>query len=113
MKQAIMFGAGNIGRGFIGLLLEQAGYHVRFADVNMQIIDAINQHGSYTVHVVDEACTDIELLGSGSGWADRPEHPGYHSRRLDGPSQDRAGDRGGDPGAARSWGHGAAEHHRL
>ena len=33
--------------------------------------------------------------------------------RLDGPSQDRAGDRGGDPGAARSWGHGAAEHHRL
>lgn len=61
MKQAIMFGAGNIGRGFIGLLLEQAGYHVRFADVNMQIIDAINQHGSYTVHVVDEACTDITV----------------------------------------------------
>ena len=41
MKKAIMFGGGNIGRGFIGLLLEKAGYHVLFADVYKPLLDAI------------------------------------------------------------------------
>lgn len=59
MKQAIMFGGGNIGRGFIGLLLEQAGYHVLFADVNQALLDAINTRGEYTVHIVDENCEDV------------------------------------------------------
>ena len=35
MNKAIMIGAGQIGRGFIGMELEQAGYHVLFADINM------------------------------------------------------------------------------
>ena len=43
MKRAIQFGAGNIGRGFIGAVLEQAGYHVVFADVNATVIDKINE----------------------------------------------------------------------
>lgn len=54
MKKAIQFGAGNIGRGFIGLVLEQAGYHVVFADVNQEVIEKLNKDKSYTVHVMDE-----------------------------------------------------------
>ena len=56
MKQAIMIGAGNIGRGFIGALLEKSGYHVTFADVAENLIAAINERGSYTVHIQDKEC---------------------------------------------------------
>ena len=59
MKKAIMFGGGNIGRGFIGLLLEKAGYHVLFADVFQPLLDAINTRKEYTVHIVDENCEDV------------------------------------------------------
>ena len=43
MKKAVHFGAGNIGRGFIGLLLFQAGFSITFVDVIPAVIDAINQ----------------------------------------------------------------------
>ena len=47
MQRAIMIGAGNIGRGFIGALLAKSGYQVLFADVNQSIIDAINKCGFF------------------------------------------------------------------
>jgi mannitol-1-phosphate 5-dehydrogenase len=50
--KAVHFGAGNIGRGFIGLLLHEAGYEVVFADVNADLIDAIRSADSYDVHEV-------------------------------------------------------------
>ncbi len=53
MKKAIQFGAGNIGRGFIGALLANAGYHVIFADVNEQMINALNEQKSYNIHILD------------------------------------------------------------
>ena len=61
MKKAIQFGAGNIGRGFIGAVLEQAGYHVVFADVNAAVIDKINQDKCYTVHVMDVECVEQKI----------------------------------------------------
>ena len=54
MKKFIQYGAGNIGRGFIGQLFSQAGYEVSFIDVNMEIIDALNREGRYPVTVVSE-----------------------------------------------------------
>ncbi len=61
MKTAIQFGAGNIGRGFIGMLLAQAGYRVIFADVSEVIIDRLAADQKYTVHVMDTKVEDVEI----------------------------------------------------
>ncbi|THG90933.1 mannitol-1-phosphate 5-dehydrogenase [Alkalihalobacillus alcalophilus ATCC 27647 = CGMCC 1.3604] len=54
MMKAVHFGAGNIGRGFIGSLLHRSGYEVVFVDVNAEIIDELNQKKAYTVHIAEE-----------------------------------------------------------
>ena len=61
MKNAIQFGAGYIGRGFIGMLLSQAGYRVVFADVNETIIDRLKADQGYTVHVMDTEVEDVPI----------------------------------------------------
>lgn len=52
MKKFIMYGAGNIGRGFIGQTFSDAGYKVGFIDINMEVINALNEKGEYPVNVV-------------------------------------------------------------
>ena len=61
--KAVHFGAGNIGRGFVGLLLHDAGYEVVFADVNAGLIDAIAASESYTVHEVGDGGGDRTVTG--------------------------------------------------
>ncbi len=51
MKKAVHFGAGNIGRGFIGLLLSKAGYHVTFIDIIDKLVEDINALGKYNVQI--------------------------------------------------------------
>ncbi|MDQ4047138.1 MAG: mannitol-1-phosphate 5-dehydrogenase, partial [Actinomycetota bacterium] len=52
--KAVHFGAGNIGRGFVGLLLHDAGYEVVFADVAEALIAQLSEAESYQVHEVGE-----------------------------------------------------------
>lgn len=44
---AVHFGAGNIGRGFIGQLLHEAGYSITFLDVDKGVVDALKNQDSY------------------------------------------------------------------
>lgn len=57
MEKVVHFGAGNIGRGFIGALFSQSGYHVTFVDLNDTIIDRLKQDGSYQVKTAEDAPT--------------------------------------------------------
>ncbi|MGO4534997.1 mannitol-1-phosphate 5-dehydrogenase [Leifsonia sp. 2MCAF36] len=61
--KAVHFGAGNIGRGFVGLLLHEAGYEVVFADVNAELIDALAAADSYRVHLVGEESETKTVTG--------------------------------------------------
>lgn len=51
---AVHFGAGNIGRGFIGLLLHEAGHDLVFVDVNGPLIAQIAAADSYRVIEIGE-----------------------------------------------------------
>ncbi|MDY0908954.1 mannitol-1-phosphate 5-dehydrogenase [Microbacterium sp. CFBP9034] len=61
--KAVHFGAGNIGRGFVGLLLHQGGYELIFSDVAAPLVDAINRASSYTVREVGEGGHDTVVTG--------------------------------------------------
>ncbi len=50
---AVMYGGGNIGRGFIGMLFSQSGYRVSFVDVAQPVITALNEKGCYPVRILD------------------------------------------------------------
>ncbi|KAJ3001191.1 hypothetical protein NUW54_g6589 [Trametes sanguinea] len=66
-RKAIHFGAGNIGRGFIGPLLVDSGYHVVFADVNKDIIQKLNEQNSYEVLILDEESEQRASVSDVSG----------------------------------------------
>ncbi|MBE7061646.1 MAG: mannitol dehydrogenase [Clostridiales bacterium] len=84
MKKFVMYGAGNIGRGFIGQLFSGAGYSVGFVDINKEVIGRLNQDKEYPVDVVSNSGmeeiivknaygidgTDIELVSEEIACAD-------------------------------------------
>jgi mannitol-1-phosphate 5-dehydrogenase len=63
MKEAIIFGAGNIGRGFIGQLFSESGYRVAFVDVDRPLLDALNRRGAYTIRLVTNEETAEVTVG--------------------------------------------------
>ncbi len=62
MAKALVFGGGNIGRGFLGVLLSQSGYQVTFVDVDRRRVDLLNQHRGYPVFVCAETGITEEVV---------------------------------------------------
>ena len=57
-----MYGGGNIGRGFIGALLSQAGYEVTFVDVAEPVVKDLKEKHCYPVrYVSSEGMTDVMI----------------------------------------------------
>lgn len=50
--KAVMYGGGNIGRGFIGALLSQSGYEVTFVDVAEPVVTALQEKKTYPLRYV-------------------------------------------------------------
>jgi len=51
-KLVIQFGAGNVGRGFLGQLLTESDFEVVFVDVDSALIEAINAAKGYRLKLV-------------------------------------------------------------
>lgn len=45
----VIFGAGNIGRSFIGCLFASNGWDVTFVDANRELVEKLNERGGYPV----------------------------------------------------------------
>ena len=59
----VHFGAGNIGRGFIGEILFQNGFDITFVDINATLIEALKERGRYEIELADEAKERITVTG--------------------------------------------------
>jgi mannitol-1-phosphate 5-dehydrogenase len=53
-KKLVLFGAGKIGRSFIGQLFSRGGYEVVFIDISKPLIDELNQKRNYNVIIKAE-----------------------------------------------------------
>lgn len=67
MKKAVMYGAGNIGRGFIGQLFSQSGYEVVFIDVNAAILEQLNAEGKYPVRILNGSDSEEIIVSNVRG----------------------------------------------
>jgi len=51
MKKVVSFGAGSVGRGFLGNLYSDSGWETVFVDVDQPVIDALSERGEYELHI--------------------------------------------------------------
>jgi mannitol-1-phosphate 5-dehydrogenase len=57
-----MYGAGNIGRGFIGKVFSESGYEVCFLDIDKRIINAFNKDREYDVKIVADGFERLDKV---------------------------------------------------
>lgn len=62
MKKAVIYGGGNIGRGFIGVLMSESGYEVAFINRKPEIVNRLKKDGCYPVrYVLSDGYQDITV----------------------------------------------------
>jgi mannitol-1-phosphate 5-dehydrogenase len=67
MKKAIMYGAGNIGRGFIGQLLSLSGYEVVFLDINQAVIGPLAADRCYPLRLISTTGAEETVVSNVRG----------------------------------------------
>lgn len=61
-KNLVLFGAGKIGRSFIGQLFSQSGYEVVFIDINEKLIYELNAKKEYKVVIKSNSPDEILVI---------------------------------------------------
>ena len=59
--KALVFGAGKIASGFVGQLLELSGWETTFVDINRDLVQALNEKGTYTVHILGDPSLNTDV----------------------------------------------------
>ncbi len=67
LQKAVIFGAGNVGRGFLGQLFSESGYQVVFVDIDEPLIGAMRAKRTYTIRLVDNQHTEEVQVGPVTG----------------------------------------------
>ncbi len=60
MLKAVVFGAGNIGRGFLGQLFSQSGYEILFVELVKEVVSRLRADASYPIRIVGETRSNGE-----------------------------------------------------
>ena len=60
-QKMIIFGAGKIGRSFIGQLFGCAGYQVIFVDIDQKMVDLLNEKKTYRVVIKGDKESEIQV----------------------------------------------------
>src|SRR5665648_14324 len=61
-KKMVQFGAGNIGRSFIGQLFSRSGYEIVFVDINKELIRKLNEKRAYKLVIKRNEFPDEIIL---------------------------------------------------
>lgn len=62
-RKAVVFGAGNIGRGFLGQLLYDSGFETVFIDVDGNAVDCLNRAGCYEITITAAGACETRRIG--------------------------------------------------
>ena len=60
---SVIFGAGSVGRGFLGQLFSESGYRVVFVDVDEELIAALQKDHGYTLRLAGTTKTEDLSIG--------------------------------------------------
>ena len=60
---AVIFGAGSVGRGFLGQLFSESGYDIVFVDIDQPLIEALARQGRYTLRLAGVVKTEDLNIG--------------------------------------------------
>lgn len=72
-KKLVLFGAGKIGRSFIGQLFSMGGYEVVFIDISKALIDELNRKKEYRIVIKSEHEDTLKIKNVRGVCLDDPE----------------------------------------